>query len=185
MWNHSMLFFSTQSRAKRDEINWIEPCLCMFYKCLPYFSAYVMVFITSHGLTGACVVGGVLVIVKHVYSFFFLFKPATNPFFCFHHARVSICMSKQQNNPLWRHAHFSAEHENMKANTEGTVRGRITTRLETVTDGLRLQTNWKCKNHKLWQKHKKLHWVLSSFFLPLSSFWPSYHTDDNKICNKK
>lgn len=38
-------------------------CLCLSSNCLPCLSAYAMVFITSHGTTGACVVGGVLVLL--------------------------------------------------------------------------------------------------------------------------
>lgn len=78
-------------------------CLCMSSNCSPCLLACVMVFITSHRSTGACVVGGVLVLLLSSMSRFFLNLPLI-----LFSAPVGgdAHMSTQQNRLLWGHAHF-------------------------------------------------------------------------------
>lgn len=68
-----LLLFNSVVHNVPDEVTatGIELCLCMSSYCLPCLSAYVMVFITSHGATGACVVGAVLVLLLSSMSRFF------------------------------------------------------------------------------------------------------------------
>lgn len=145
-------------------------CLCMSSNCLLCLSAYATVFITSHGTTGACVVGGVLVLLLSRMSRFF----SNLPLILFSAPLREGWYSCQHSKTIsFEDTHtFAAGYKDAKVNM------KVWPHTITPRHTQRSQLRYRCdhlkdvKNHNLSNSTK----ILERRWRFQISFWVSYHT---------